>query len=187
MPLNFDRIQIFLVALRWAFIQIFILLVLTSIGGYFFSQKLLLAFMHHTGVKLAYYGLPETFFTLLKISIFLGLFVSFPFILFKIIQAGSKVMENPSWKLTWGFTLATIFLFYLGAFFCIFVTLPYGIKFLLSYQNENIEAIISVSKFMSFCLMFILAFGIIFELPPLLMFLSKLRLVKSSFLSHYRR
>jgi sec-independent protein translocase protein TatC len=182
-----NRLLFFLAHLRKAILQILGVVLAASVGGYFFSQKVLLAFMHHTGVSLAYYGLPETFVTLLKIALFLGLFVSFPFVLFKLIQTGTRLMENPSRGMLFSFTATSIFLFYLGAFFCIFVTLPYGIKFLLSYQTDNIQAIISVNKFMGFCLMFILAFGLIFELPPLLIFLSKMHLVSASFLSRYRR
>jgi sec-independent protein translocase protein TatC len=50
------------------------------------------------------------------------------------------------------------------------VTLPYGIKFLLSFQSENLQAVISINQFVNFVTLFVLAFGVIFELPVFMVF-----------------
>jgi sec-independent protein translocase protein TatC len=83
--------------------------------------------------------------------------------------------------------LVALFLFYLGASFCCFVTLPFGIRFLLGYQSAHLKPMISVGKYISFCAGFIFAFGLIFELPLILALLSYLRIVKVSFLTRNRR
>jgi sec-independent protein translocase protein TatC len=83
--------------------------------------------------------------------------------------------------------LTSIFLFYLGAFFCYFVTLPFGIRFLLGYQSATIRPMISAGKYISFCTGFVFAFGIIFELPLILALLSAIRLVTAAFLTRNRR
>jgi sec-independent protein translocase protein TatC len=177
----------FLEAMRKALIQIGIVVLVFSILGYGFAKTLLTFLQEHTGVTLAFYGLAETFFALLNIALFSAMFVIMPFILYKVLAALRLVFESFSRKMMVIFWMSSIFLFYLGAGFCLFVTLPYGTKFLLSYQSANIEALISVRKFISFCLLFIFSFGIIFELPLAMILLGRIGLLEVGFLTRYRR
>jgi sec-independent protein translocase protein TatC len=181
-----EKIISFLEALRKALIQIAVVVMVFSVAGYAFSKAILNYLQGHTGVTLAYYGLSETFFTLLNIALFSSLFATMPFLLFKVLGALRSVFPTFSRGMMFGFWTASIFLFYLGSGFCLFVTLPYGVKFLLSYQGQYVEAIISVKKFISFCLLFIFAFGIIFELPLAMILLGRIGLVQVGFLTRYR-
>jgi sec-independent protein translocase protein TatC len=67
------------------------------------------------------------------------------------------------------------------------VTLPYGVRFLLNFQTQHIEAIISVKKFVSFCFLLIIGFGLIFELPLSMILLARLGLTEAKVLARYRR
>lgn len=183
---NPDRLISFLEAFRKSLIQIAAVVLVFAVLGYGFSKPILTFLQKHTGVTLAYYGLSETFFSLLNIALFSSLFISMPFFLYKVLTALRTVFPLFSRKMLGGFWVGAVFLFYLGAGFCLFVTLPYGVKFLLSYQGDHIEAIISVKKFVSFCLLFVFAFGIIFELPLTMILLGRIGLVKVSFLTQYR-
>ncbi|MBI5602366.1 MAG: twin-arginine translocase subunit TatC [Deltaproteobacteria bacterium] len=183
---NPERIIAFLEVFRKGLIQVLAVVFIFAVIGYGFAKTILDFLQKHTGVTLAYYGLSETFFTLLNIALFSSLFVTVPFLLFKVLSALRAVFPTLSRKTMIGFWIGAVFLFYLGAGFCLFVTLPYGTKFLLSYQSSHIEAIISVKKFVSFCLLFIFAFGIIFELPLTMILLGRIGLVKVSFLTRYR-
>jgi sec-independent protein translocase protein TatC len=78
-------------------------------------------------------------------------------------------------------------LFYLGAFFCFFVTLPFGVQFLLGYQSAHVKPMISAAKYVSFCTFFVFGFGLTFELPLILALLSYLRVVSAAFLTRNRR
>jgi sec-independent protein translocase protein TatC len=180
------RLILFLEAIRRSLIQIGAVVLIFSIAGYAFAKTILNFLQNHTGVALAYYGLSETFFALLNIALFSSLFVTMPFLLFKILAAMRAVFPSFSRKIMIGFWFGAIFLFYLGAGFCLFITLPFGVKFLLSYQGAHIEALISVKKFISFCLLFIFAFGIIFELPLTMILLGRIGLVKVGLLTRYR-
>ena len=71
------------------------------------------------------------------------------------------------------FVFFTCCLFYVGAVFCYLVTLPLGVKFLLSFQSEQLKPVISIGKFISFVTVFVFAFGIIFELPVFMIFSAK--------------
>ncbi|MCI5131873.1 MAG: preprotein translocase subunit TatC, partial [Candidatus Electrothrix sp. EH2] len=71
--------------------------------------------------------------------------------------------------------------------FCYFITLPYGVEFLLSFQSESMKPLISIGRFVNFVTIFILAFGIIFELPVFMIFSSQVRIFSRQFFEKNRR
>jgi sec-independent protein translocase protein TatC len=85
------------------------------------------------------------------------------------------------------FIFFTCLLFYSGTLFCYFITLPFGIKFLLGFGSAELKPVISVSKFVNFTTIFILAFGLIFELPIFMVFTARVRLVTIRFYEKNRR
>ena len=85
------------------------------------------------------------------------------------------------------FILFTTLLFYAGTLFCYFVTLPFGINFLLGFGSEQLRPVISISRFVNFVTLFVLAFGAIFELPVFMVFLAKVGLCPRSFFEKNRR
>ncbi len=90
-------------------------------------------------------------------------------------------------KTLYWFVFATCLLFYAGAIFCYFVTLPLGIKFLLGFQSENLQAVISVGKFVNFVTLFIFGFGLIFELPVFMFFAAKVGIISREGFERNRR
>jgi sec-independent protein translocase protein TatC len=89
-------------------------------------------------------------------------------------------------RLFW-FVFATCFLFYAGTLFCYLVTLPFGVKFLLGFQSENMKAVISIGRFVNFVTIFILAFGVIFELPVFMIFSAQVGLISRATFEKNRR
>jgi sec-independent protein translocase protein TatC len=85
------------------------------------------------------------------------------------------------------FVFFTTVLFYLGAGFCYFITLPYGVKFLLGFQSDQLKAVIAISKFVNFVTIFILAFGVIFELPIFMVFAAKVGICSRQTFEKHRR
>jgi sec-independent protein translocase protein TatC len=133
------------------------------------------------------FGIPEAFFSLFKLTLFASLFCSMPVIFHQLWRSIVPVFRLRGMRSTAAIPLTAIFLFYLGAFFCYFVTLPFGVKFLLGYQSTHIQPMISVGNYVSFCTFFVFGFGLTFELPLILALLSYLRLVNSTFLTRNRR
>jgi sec-independent protein translocase protein TatC len=183
---NPQAIIAFLEKLRQSIIQMAVVVLVFSLVGYVLSKEILSFLQRHTGVTLAYYALSETFFGLLNIALAVSLVISTPFILFKLLSALNEAFDNFTRSMMFSFWLGSVFLFYLGASFCLWVTLPYGTKFLLGFQNQNLEAIISVRKFISFCLTFIFGFGIMFELPLVMVLLGRVGIVQRSVFTRYR-
>ena len=78
-------------------------------------------------------------------------------------------------------------LFYAGTLFCYFVTLPFGIKYLLGFGSEQLRPVISVSRFVNFVTLFVLGFGAIFELPVFMVFLARVGVCSRGFFERNRR
>jgi sec-independent protein translocase protein TatC len=186
-----NREEIFqtLARFRKGALQILIsFIVLATVLFFFFSRPLMRHLRDSTlQIDLVAFGIPESFLAFLKLAIYGGLFFSIPLIFYHLWKALAPLFYRKGLKSSRTIVLTSIFLFYLGAFFCYFITLPFGVQFLLGYQSAHIKPMISVGKYISFCTFFIFGFGLTFELPLILALLSYLRLVRASFLTRNRR
>ncbi len=185
-----EREEIFqsIARVRKGLLQLIIFFVLLAIFIFPFS-KMIMRHLRNTSlhIDLVAFGIPESFLAILKLTIITSLFFSIPLIFYHLWKAFAPLFEKKGMKPSRLILLTAIFLFYLGAFFCYFVTLPFGVQFLLGYQSAHIKPMISVGKYVSFCTFFVFGFGLTFELPLLLALLSYLRLVRASFLTRNRR
>ena len=182
-----DKVYRTLQSLRRSFIRIGAVVVATAIGGYFLAEPILKHLQMRTGVTLAAYGIPETFFTLLNLALAFGVFISMPYILYAVLAGLQPLFPALTRRMVRGFWLAAVVLFYAGAAFCLNISLPYGVAFLLEFQGPHIEAIISVRKFAAFCLLFLFGFGIIFELPLAMILAGRVGIVTYAALARNRR
>ena len=173
--------------LRKGFLWIIGTVILIGALLYPFSRTLLRHLKASLHEDLIAFAIPEAFLALLKLTLYASVFFSIPVIFYHLWKSFSPWFRMKGFKLTLPILLTSIFLFYLGAFFCYSVTLPFGIQFLLGYQSAHIKPMISAGKYISFCTGFVFAFGIIFELPLILAVLSYVRLVTAAFLTHNRR
>lgn len=78
-------------------------------------------------------------------------------------------------------------LFLAGIAMAYFFVLPLGLKFLLGFQSESLSPIITVDEYLRFATRLILAFGMVFEMPVVLVLLSMLGIVTSAGLRKYQR
>ncbi|HYA01983.1 MAG TPA: twin-arginine translocase subunit TatC [Syntrophobacteria bacterium] len=172
---------------RKSLIRIAVAVVACSLAGYVFARPILTYFYKVANLELAAYGIPEAFLSLLNVALATGIFASIPYITYEILAALPPLFPSFTRRMMLGFWLVSLLLFYAGALFCRYVTLPYGVRFLLSFEGQDIEAIISVSKFVSFCMLFVFGFGLIFELPLAMILVGRLGLVSAKKLGGYRR
>jgi len=187
--MDIKRAELFesLSSLRKGFLWIIGTVILLSALLFPFARELLRHLHRSLSEDLVAYGIPEAFFSLFKLTLFASLFLSIPIIFSYLWKAFSPLFRKRGLESSSIVLLAAIFLFYSGAAFCYFVTLPFGIQFLMGYQSATIKPMISVAKYVSFCVGFIFAFGLAFELPLILALLSYIRVVNASFLTRNRR
>ncbi len=162
----------FLLELRKSILWLGGLIVGCTVGFYSFSPLLLKLFQGHLNQKLAFFTVAEPFLAHVKLSFFLSLFTLMPVLVYWFWKALAKPVGLSANSIRW-FALTTCFLFYAGTCFCYFITLPFGVNFLLGFQSEQLKPVISIGKFITFVTIFILAFGVIFELPIFMVFSAK--------------
>ncbi len=188
--LGMKREEIFqaLSSLRKGLLQIIIVILLSAIIVFPISKEFLAYLCQRTlETDLVAYSIPEAFFSLLKLTLYTSLFCSIPVIFYHLWKAFSPIFRSKGLSSANGILFTSLFLFYLGAFFCFFVALPNGVKFLLGYQSAHIKPMISAETYVSFCRVFFFGFGLTFELPLVLALLSTLRVVNAAFLTRNRK
>lgn len=137
--------------------------------------------------KLIFITPQEAFITNIKIAIWGGLFLSSPFVLYEAWKfvSGALMPEERRYITIFG-PLSFVF-FILGSIFGYFVIVPVGMKFLLGFATDFVSPMISVSRYISFIGGLTFAFAVVFELPLIILFLTKIGAVTPQFLSTKRR
>ncbi len=141
--------------------------------------------------RLVYTKLYEQFFVEIKVALFAAFFVSFPVIanqLWAFVAPGLYAKEKKAFL---PFLIATPVLFAAGASLAYFVVMPTAFHWMLGFQGEkgglNLEALPAVGDYLSLVMQFILAFGISFLLPVLLLLLNRAGIVSRKQLIGLRR
>lgn len=141
--------------------------------------------------QLIFTKLPEVFFVELKVALFAGFMVSFPVIanqLWAFIAPGLYAREKRAFL---PFLIATPVLFTAGAALAYFVVMPTAFRFFLGYGGEagglRVQALPSAGDYLGLVMQFILAFGMTFLLPVLLLLLHRAGIITRAQLSGARR
>ncbi len=179
----FDKLE----GLRGALIRMFLVILGLSVVSYFFWKQVFFVLQKPLGLPLIMYTLPEAFFASLRVSLFMGIFLSSPFIFSGLWGAFSPLFSIQSRGYAWTIVLSATALFYLGACFCYFLVLPVGINFLVTYGSENLQPMIGLSKYMTFSIGLIFAFGLVFELPLVLTLLGRMGIIGYAALAKFRK
>ena len=141
--------------------------------------------------RLVYTQLLEAFFVELKVGLFGGLILSFPFIANQLWQFIAPGLYRKEKRALLPFLVLTPFLFLGGAAVAYYFALPLALKFLLSYQGQmggvEAEALPAIGNYLSFVTRLIFGFGVAFLLPVLLMLLERAGLVTRDQLKRGRR
>jgi sec-independent protein translocase protein TatC len=165
---------------------------------YYFSDKIF-AFLVQPlreafgtgGGRLVYTKLYEAFFVQLKVAVFGAFCLSFPLIanqLWAFVAPGLYAKEK---RALLPFILATPVLFLMGASLAYYVVMPTAFHFFLGFQGNSggltVEALPSTDAYLTLVMQFILAFGISFLMPVLLMLLNRAGIVSRAQLIGLRR
>lgn len=165
----YKHFAIFISELRRSIRSLGISVLVLTVGLFLVSGNLLLFLQEHLNEKLYFFSVAGPFLAHVKVAFFGTLYLLMPWIMYVVWKGIGLPFGVTGRRLFW-FVFATCFLFYAGTLFCFMITLPYGVSFLLGFQSEDLKAVISVGRFVNFVTIFILAFGVIFELPVFMVF-----------------
>ena len=141
--------------------------------------------------KIIYTQVFEAFFVQVKVAFFAAAMIAFPVIATQLWLFVAPGLYRQEKKALLPFLLATPILFLLGASLAYYFAIPMALKFLLSYQGDlggiEQEALPAVGNYLSFTMQFIMAFGIAFLMPVLIMLLERTGIVTRTQLVGIRR
>lgn len=164
--------------LRKVLIHSFFAALLATILCWFWSANLLDLMILPIKDQGVYFTAPnEAFLTRLKLSGAVGLFVVAPFIFFKIYGFILPGLYQRERRVVTPLLIVTSALFYTGVSFAFLIVIPQVIKFLLSFGTDVLSPLIGVGPYFGFVSRLCLAFGLVFELPLLVLALSWIGLV----------
>jgi sec-independent protein translocase protein TatC len=129
----------------------------------------------------------ELFLTHVKVSIILGIIVSFPFIFWQFWKFIKPGLHQHEQKAVRGVVLVCSLLFFTGVCFGYFVISPFAVNFLAGYEIANVEPQVRLASMVNYMVMFTAPAGLIFELPVVVYFLAKVGLITPEFMRQYRR
>lgn len=135
----------------------------------------------------AFTRLIEPFFTYLKVSLLTGIFLSSPVLIYEVWAFIAPGLQENERKWVLPIVSSSVVLFIGGALFGYFLVLPFGYTYFLSFSTDTIHPMLSMDEYFSFTTKFLLAFGIVFELPLFILFLARLGIVDAKMLSVYRK
>ena len=132
-------------------------------------------------------GFGEPFIMSIKVSFVLGFIIAFPYVLYefwKFIKPGLYPEERNAAR---GMVGVCSFLFLLGVLFGYYIIAPFAVNFLAGYSIPGVQNTPTMSSFINYMIMFTAPAGLIFELPVVVYFLSKVGLVTPEGMKKYRR
>lgn len=179
--------------LRWRIIKSVIALALTSILCAIYLEDLVETVLLGPGrrltppLQLQNTEMMGQLTLAIQVSLFSGLILAIPFILWQFwgfIKPGLYEKER---KMAGLIAVATIACFLIGVSFAYFVMIPTSLDFTSNFKFEGVDNRFTISNYFSFVLGFILACGVVFEMPMLSYALSRFGIVSPGFLRKYRR
>lgn len=164
----------------------------TTIAGFFLSPLVLdwlvvplKAFQANT--KLYFFGVAGGFLVRFKVGLALGFLLALPILFYEFWAFVSPALSRKEKRNILPSVLASTILFLLGILFCYYALLPLGIKMLLLFGTQQVEPLLEANSYLSFVFWFMLACGLIFEVPVAIFFLVRLGVVTPQFLRRQRK
>jgi sec-independent protein translocase protein TatC len=124
----------------------------------------------------------EAFFTTLGVTVYAGLILSAPILSYQLYAYIIPAFSDESLKTIRPMLWMIPILFLIGVVFGWFIVVPAALRFLVGFNNQNIHYLPRASDYIHFVLMTLLAMGVVFELPVVMMMLGRVGILRSSFM-----
>ena len=176
--------------LTWSAVVVF----LATVIAFIFHQQILQVLMAPAGNftelpqnKPVYTELTEFIGIAMKASLFVGVFGSLPFLLWQMVMFSAPGLNPTEKRYLYSLMPITILVFLAGSAFGYFMLFPPAVKFLLTFGSNVATPMIRIGNYINLMLSLLFWMGIVFELPIILFFLSRIGVVSPEFLARNRR
>ncbi len=138
------------------------------------------------GEKLAFTGLVDPFMLYMKVALLAGIFLASPVVLYQFWLFVSPALYRHERRIAVPFIVFTTVFFVGGGYFGYKVAFPMVVHFLLQV-GQGFRQVVTINEYFSMASKVILGLGLVFELPVLILLLSRLGIVTYRFLLRYFR
>lgn len=129
----------------------------------------------------------EEFITHIKVSFIMGFIIAFPYLFWEFWRFISPGLYAKERRAARGVVWVCSLLFMMGVSFGYFIIAPFAVNFLAGYSITGVQTTPTLVSYVNYMVMFTAPAGIVFELPIVVYFLSKVGLITPQFLKKYRR
>ena len=153
----------------------------------FLINDVLLLPARHAGVQLQNlkpFGQLMLFF---EVAIVAGVIISLPNIFYQLWKFIAPALRRNERKYISAIVTFSTLCFLLGVVFAYFVMLPMSLKFAAQFGSAEIKNVFAIDEYMSIIISIMLGCGLVFELPMVSYFLTKLGILTPAFMRKYRR
>ena len=157
-----------------------------AIVGFVFSERVL-GLLTRLVPSLVFLAPSEAFVVQLKVALVTGLFLASPVIFYQFWRFVRPALQKHEVKYIASAVVVCSVLFVAGVAFAYLVVVPIAMKFLLSFETPKLHAMISINEFVGTVGAFLLACGIVFQIPVIIFFLTKLGVVTPKLLMKSQR
>lgn len=176
--------------LRKSLIISVIAVTIAAIFGFYYNEQILAIIVSpltSLNEELIVTGVTEAFFVKLKLAIFAGFIIAFPIIVWAFWRFIKPALYPHERKYVYILLPISIILFASGVLFAYFGILQLVLKFFIYIVGDSLDTMFKIDQYVSFVTAFTLPFGIVFELPIVVFFLTKLGIIKHEMLSKNRK
>ncbi|WP_026478966.1 twin-arginine translocase subunit TatC [Alkaliphilus transvaalensis] len=174
--------------LRKRIIMIGIVIILGTALSYFFIDRIVEFIIQPAGtLNFIYLSPADLFIAYIKIAVVVGVVITLPIILYHIWRFILPSMDPKQRVQVLVVNFLSMVFFLLGAAFAYYVITPLTLEFFVKMSREQIEPLFSFSSYMGFVGSLLLSFGVTFQLPNLVMLLTKFNIVTPKLLKKSRK
>ncbi len=176
--------------LRKAVIISIVAIMIATIACFSKSEYLLTIVMRPLSAfdqKLIVTGVTEAFFVKIQLSFLFGFVIAFPIVLLSLWRFVRPALYPHERKYVYIILPISILLFLGGILFSYFGILKMVLNFFIYIAGNNLETMFKVDQYISFVMAFTLPFGIVFEMPVITFFLSRLGIIKYESMNRNRK
>lgn len=125
---------------------------------------------------------------LFQYSLIIGFVLAFPYIIFELWRFVAPALSEQQQKKTSQIILACSFFFFVGVAFCYFIIIPFSVNFAVSFSiSDKIKNDFTIENYIDFFTVMLLSIGLVFELPMVVYFLSRLGILGAGTMRNVRR
>ncbi len=162
--------------------------VVVAVAAAFFVEEIFYWLLEPSGLSdLNFMGPAQALLTDIKLVLFSAFLLTLPILIYQAWMFVAPAVGEMGRVTTYIVVTLSSALFLVGVAFGYYVVLPIGLQFLLGYAPDRYNEVITADFYLPFVTRFLLAFGIVFELPAAAYVGAKLGLVTAPLLRRYRR